>query len=382
MTESEAYIAALNPNFFFKEFTFSSNKFKTDKKGEELQLADNVIWLDDFLMITQIKERNKSAETNLDNWFKNKVLRKAVQQIKKTVKYFEKYSDILIPNEKGHILNIAEARKTNSLKLIIYAPCSSFPESLRFQKFYKSKEVGLIHLFHIEDYLWVCKYLVTPFEIEEYLKFRESLSKYHGNSLNKFPEQYVLGHYIETKEDLNINPSYIKNLTRLENDFDKFNISHIIENFQRVILQSTGENHYYFVIQELAKLNRADLRGFRLRFDMALKKAKDQEFDIPYRMTSINSNCGFVFIPIEFSKKSKWENGLKNFSLIHKYEQNLDKVVGMICYFNPQEKYHDIFWTYIHSKWEYDDELEKLITNDFPLRPVKKEKTFRYYLKE
>ncbi len=135
------------------------------------------------------------------------------------------------------------------------------------------------------------------------------------------------------------------------------------------------------IIKELAKLNRSDLRGFRSRFDLTLKRAKAQEFDIPYRMTSLNSNCGFVFIPIEFNKKSKWGNALRNFSLIHKYEQKLDKVVGMISYYNPQEKYHDIYWSYIDSKWEYDVEFEKIIADNFPLRPVKAEKTFRYYLK-
>ncbi|NEW81933.1 MAG: hypothetical protein GZ094_06175 [Mariniphaga sp.] len=76
MTESEAYIAELNSNFFFKEFTFSSNKFKVDEKGEELELADNVVWLDDLLMIIQVKERNKSVNSNIENWFKNKFLKK------------------------------------------------------------------------------------------------------------------------------------------------------------------------------------------------------------------------------------------------------------------------------------------------------------------
>ena len=89
MTESEAQISKINSAFFFREFTFSSNIFKIDKKGEELELADNVVWLDDLLMITQIKERNKSGGENIDNWFKNKVLRKAVKQIKDTIKYFE-----------------------------------------------------------------------------------------------------------------------------------------------------------------------------------------------------------------------------------------------------------------------------------------------------
>ena len=91
MTESELHIAELNSNAFFKEFTYSSTKFKIDEKGQELELADNVVWLDDLLQIIQIKERNKSGDSNDENWFNNKVLRKAVKQIKDTISYFETY---------------------------------------------------------------------------------------------------------------------------------------------------------------------------------------------------------------------------------------------------------------------------------------------------
>src|SRR5665648_868106 len=196
MTESEAYISALNSNFFFKEFTFSKNKFKVDLKGEELELADNVIWLDDILIITQIKERDITGDSDSDKWFKNKVKGKAVRQIKDTIRYFDIYSDILIENERGHILNICDAKKIEPFKLIIYSPDCNFSETNRSQKFYNSKQVGIIHLFHIEDYLWICKYLITPFEIAEYLKFRESLFKFHGQNLDSLPEQYVLCHYL------------------------------------------------------------------------------------------------------------------------------------------------------------------------------------------
>lgn len=175
MTESEKFISELNSTFFFKEFTYSSTTFKFDEKGQELELADNVVWLDDFLLISQIKERNDSVKSNIENWFKSKVLRKAVKQIKDTISYFEIYDKIAIPNENGHVLNVSEARKVKPNKLIIYAPKVPFPEKLRFQKFYKSKEIGNVHLFHIEDYLWICKYLITPFEIREFLDFRERL---------------------------------------------------------------------------------------------------------------------------------------------------------------------------------------------------------------
>lgn len=382
MTESELHIAELNSNAFFKEFTYSSTKFKIDEKGQELELADNVVWLDDFLQIIQIKERNKSGDSNDENWFNNKVLRKAVKQIKDTISYFETYENISIPNERGDYFNLSEAGKLEPVKIIIYLPGDSFPELLRFKKFYESRDVGLIHLFHIEDYSLICKNLITPYEIKDFLQFRESMFKFNGLNLNDLSEEYVLGHYIESHENFNINPKYIENISKLVDDFESFNIFPIVENFKTLILKTTGETHYYFILKELAKLDRSDIRGFLERFNLALKTAKNQKSDIlPYRMTSLNSQCGFVFIPIKIERKSESGKALQNFTLIHKYEQKLDKAVGMICYFNPEEKYHDIFWTYIKYEWEYDEELEKFIKDYFPLRPVKREKTFRYYRK-
>jgi hypothetical protein len=382
MTESEAYIANLNSNFFFKEFTFSSNKFKVDEKGDELELADNVVWLDDLLMITQIKERNKSGEQNIENWFTNKVLRKAVKQIKDTVAYFEIYNDISIENEKGHILKISEARKIEPVKLVIYSPGELFPESLRFQKFYKSREVGLIHLFHIEDYLWICKYLITPFEIAEYLNFRKLIFLTHVELLNNLPEQYVLGHYIETLDVTIINPKFIENLKTLIHDEDEFDISFIIENFKSKMMQDVESLDYYSIIKELAKLNRAELREFKKRYLLAMEKSRDQVFTLPYRITSLNTNCGFVFVPLEFDRRNKWQNAIINFTEAHKYDQKLNKCIGIITYYNPEAKYYDVNWCYVNSEWAFNEEYEKLLKDNYPFRQVKAHKTFRYYIDE
>jgi hypothetical protein len=381
MTESEKYISELNSNFFFKEFTYSSTKFKFDKKGQEFELADNVVWLDDFLLIFQIKERDDSGKLNIENWFKNKVLRKAVKQIKNTILYFGIYKEISIPNEKGHVLNISEARKIEPIKLIIYSPKQQFPEKLRFQKFYKSKEIGHVHLFHIEDYFWIYKYLITPFEIREYLRFRERLFIIHEKELNYLPEQYVLGHYLETL-DTELNLKYIENLKNLVHDESEFDISFIIENFKGKIRIEPDSLDYYAIIKELAKLNRVDLREFKKRFLLAIEKSKEQEFTLPYRITSLNSKCGFVFVPIEYERRKHWHNAIINFTEAHKYDQKLNKCIGIIVYQHPTEKYFDVNWCYSQSTWEYNEEFEKLLKKNYPFRAVKMEKTFRYYVEK
>lgn len=347
-----------------------------------MELADSVVWLDDLLLISQIKERDNTASPDSNNWFKNKVLRRAVKQIKDTIKYFDIYDDIYIQNEKGHVLNIGEAKKLEPIKLIIYSPGKNFSESNRFLKFYKSKRVGLIHLFHIEDYLWICKYLITPFEIREFLKFRETLFKNHETILNKFPEQYVIGHYIETLDVKTINPKYIDNVSKFIQDNEKFDISFIIENFKAKIRENSENLEYYAIIKEIAKLDRSDLKEFKKRFKFVIEKAKEQKFTLPTRMTSLKSKCGFVFVILEFDKRTFWKNAIVNFTEAHKYDQHLDKTIGMIVYYNPTEKYFDINWWLIEFKWVQNQEFENLLKDNFPFRPVIEKMDYRYYVND
>lgn len=51
----EEFIAELHSMAFFKEFTFSKNEFSPNPR-RELQLADNLIWMGDFLAVFQAKD--------------------------------------------------------------------------------------------------------------------------------------------------------------------------------------------------------------------------------------------------------------------------------------------------------------------------------------
>ena len=85
MSKTEKYISSINSDFFFKEFSFSKNKFKTPQGKEELELADNFVWLDNYLFIIQIKDRNETADSSSLKWFQNKILKTAVKQIKNSL---------------------------------------------------------------------------------------------------------------------------------------------------------------------------------------------------------------------------------------------------------------------------------------------------------
>jgi len=381
MNRSEIQVSLINSNAFFKEFTYSQNKFKTAEM-QELELADSFVWLDDFLFIYQVKERDDSSRSSSTGWFKKTLLKTAVKQIKDSLEYLSSFDSIPITNERGHRIDVVKARGLKPHKIIIYDPGESFPEKLRFQKFYESSTGGLIHLFHAEDYFWLCKYLITPYEIDQYLRFRLNLSKNHKDVLDSLPEQYVLGHYLETNNLNEINFAYIENVKNLEVNTTEFDIAFVIENFNNKIIENTDNQDYYLILKELAKLNRSDLKQFKMRYLKAIEESKKDTPEIPYRITSLNSNCGFVFIPLPFKFKDHWKNALLNYTQAHKYDQGLSKCVGMIVTYDTTGKFHDINWTLVEYTWEFDPEAKKLIAEKFPLRKVKGVKDYRYQVKK
>lgn len=371
MTNSEDIISQINKNIFFKEFTFSKTDFKSLDTKQQLEFADNVVWLDDIFFVYQIKQKEANSD-NYESWFKNKILGKAVKQIKSTLNFIDTHPEIIIQNEKGHKLNIAEAQNNEIKKLIIYKVDGDFPEQLRNQKFYESASVGLIHLFHSEDYYWICKYLITPAEVEEYLSFREELYLFDKLRSNHLPEQYFLGHFMETLNADHFNASYINNLKNKKYNVEDFDVSGIIENFNKNIKLINYETEYYAIIKEIAKLNRSELIEFKKRVSYSVENCEKNEFNTPYRIYIPATDCAFVFIPLHSSKSQFWKTALYNYTMAQKYDTKATKCIGVVIFKDKTDgHYYEFYWQYAEGVWYYDEVIEKTLSDNFPFRETK-----------
>jgi hypothetical protein len=175
----ESAVGELNTSYFFREFTFSTNTFKPDP-AKELELADKVVWLDDMMILSQIKERIAPQDTTADNerkWFADEVVKKATRQIRDTLSYLDTYPQIKVRNNRRHVFNIARAQVTHKHKLVIYNPHPLLPSECAGKKYHRSKTAGvLIHLIHAISYHNILRTLITPAEIAEYLTLRETVA--------------------------------------------------------------------------------------------------------------------------------------------------------------------------------------------------------------
>lgn len=365
-TKSENIVAKISSNVFYKEFTFDKNDFYPEDGKKEL--ADTVLWLGDLLFIIQVKERNTNeikSEAEENVWFDNKVLKKAKDQIAKSIEYLNRYSEIKIKNVLNHTIDISKAKKNGINKVIVYmANNSLISREKRSMKFYESKKLGNIHIFNIEDYLWVCKFLITPTELDEYLKFRERIYLKHKEIITLYPEQYILGHFLNTEDESNIQEEYIETFSKLADDVETFDVSGVLTNFlEKIRYEEQRESkNYYSILTEIANLKRYELLEFKKRFKQIIEDVMSQNFSMPYRFTIPRTGCGFVFIPLLQDKIEYWENALVNFTTIYKYKRQLNKCLGVLTY--KTGEYFDINWAFIKGDWSYDKELEEAIEKE------------------
>lgn len=365
-TQSENIVSKISSNVFFKEFTFDKNDFYPEDGKKEL--ADTVLWLGDLLFIIQIKERNPSeikSEVEENKWFENTVLKKAKGQIANSIKYLNKYDEIKIKNGRNHSIDISKANKIGINKVIVYMPNNS-PISIekRSVKFYESSKSGNIHIFNVEDYLWVCKFLITPTELDEYLKFRERIYLKHKELITIYPEQYILGHFLKTDDATVIQEEHIETFSKLVDDVEDYDVSGILNSFlEKIRIEEHKESKYYYsILTEIASLKRYELKEFKKRFRQIIEDVKSQNFALPYRFTISRTGCGFVFIPLLQDKIEHWENALLNFTEMYKYKRQLNKCLGVLIY--KTVEYFEINWAFIKEDWSYNKELEEAVENE------------------
>ncbi|MEH2457227.1 hypothetical protein [Nostoc sp.] len=373
----EELIAELNANIFLKEFSFSKNNF-TPKGSSELELADHVIWLDDLMIVYQVKERTgeKSSVNSEKQWFEKKILQKAKNQIRDIVVYFKKYEDeIIIPNQRGHIFNMKFNQIKIFIKIIIHLSNKLLPEYYKNKKYYlSSQEAGFVHIVSGNDYLNICQKLLTPREIGDYFIYRQDLLIKHTHNAENLPEGAIVGQFL-SGEDANFPPSkkFLEYLYRLINDRDNFSISGILENFsQRIEYINSNEKNseyaYYSIIGEFAKLRRTNLQEVKTRIKLCLEACDSDEFELPYRIVVPETSCGFVFIPLQHEQKDHRLIWLHNLTYAAKYDQKIRHCIG-ITFVKEQEDYL-MDWCFLDNDWQYDSAIEESLKNYYPFRPL------------
>lgn len=369
------FVNLINSQTFFKEFSFSKNQF-IPQKGTELQFSDYVLLCDEYLIIFELKERTKISESDKTelNWIKNKLEKIAKNQLKKSLKYLNKFKEISVQNEMGDILDLKYSELKKIYKVIVYLYPKKIPAYFVPFKFYKSAHIGFIHIFDFISYKNTCEILFTPIEIFNYLDFREQHLSLVLNA-KKETEKYLLGRYLLSPKAIDLDldardDDFSEYVDKLELRISEFDMRYIFQSIRERMFTTQGNRlDYYKFITELALLNRLELKGFKDRFSFALKKIESNEFNIN-RMKSSHTNCGFVFISLPREDIEERIELSKKITHLAKYDMKAEKTLGVTFIKESKDKIL-IYWTYIEYSWVSDSKTEKVIKESNLFKPLK-----------
>lgn len=104
MTFSEQICQEINRKFYFDDFVLT-NLFYT-KDGIKMEICDGLIEFQDIYIILQIKEKAANNDTDENNikWLSKKVYKKAVSQIKDTIRILQNESSLVVEDSPDQIL--------------------------------------------------------------------------------------------------------------------------------------------------------------------------------------------------------------------------------------------------------------------------------------
>jgi hypothetical protein len=377
----EQDLAALHQWHFFKEFVYSQTTF-SPAAGEEVELADSLIWIGNLLFVYQLKQRvldHTTMEGVERQWFHRKVVTKATKQVRDTLRYLEDNAKIDVQNHRGHQFSL-QAKDIGTIhKLVLYLPNEHLPRDCRNQKYHQSRTAGFIHLLSGNDYLGLVRILLTPGEISEYLSVREKIIERWPSEAQTVHEIDLLGQYICGNWEEVPDVEYRQYVTQLDQSSHDWDLSGLIKAFPDRITTENLETDYYPIVRELALLKRNELGEFKKRFMLALEKARADELVLPYRITVPRTRCGFVFVPIQSTRIPRRQFALTNFTLMHKYDQQLPKCLG-VSIADDEGEWFTAEWCYAEHPWQHEPETEQLLQENNPFRPVRITELSRYKL--
>ena len=379
----EEYIAHLNSLAFWREFTFAQNKF-SPRPGNELELADNLVWFGARAYILQLKQREDPTNDPAieRTWFQKKVVGDATRQIRDSLRFLAENPEIRITNQRGHTFAIRGDTLAKVTKIVVFLPGPALPEDCWRKRYHVSQTAGFIHVLAANDYLGILENLRVPGDIARYFAYREEVAPNLEATETDLSEADIMGAFLN--EEYMPTPQSHASLRYLVQELDAFDLSNLLGNLHEHINLADKPYDYYRILQEFAQVPRSVWREIKLRFMKSRDAARDAEFTLPFRLTFPETDCTFMIAPLDPSlpitgtegEKARL-TGLKNFTDAAMYLARSTKGVGILI--SREGEYFYIDWCLIDAPWQSDPAMEARLAKSNPFRPAN-EKSMNSFL--
>lgn len=180
VNETEKILSAFAQMYFFKELVQDQLQFTEDGSTEK-EVADLLLNLGDIIAAVQLKARNESDKTeDLEKEIKwlNHRCKDAKKQVKDSIMHIRTRRLPAFENERGQQVTIDPNAEIIPVVIFMNEDIGDHYEHV----LRKYSDAGMdINCLSFRDFQTVCRELMTPIEIVEYLKWRLSFYQNNGN---------------------------------------------------------------------------------------------------------------------------------------------------------------------------------------------------------
>jgi hypothetical protein len=371
----EQYIAHLNGLAFWKEFTFAQNKF-TPHPGKELELADNLVWLGEYALVLQLKQReDETLDPEAErSWFRKKVLKKATSQVRDTLRFLNEHKQIRVINERGHAFEIRTAELAEITKIVVFLGGRLLPEDCWQTRYYVSQTACFIHVLAAHDYLGILEKLRVPEDIRRYFAYREEVTPKLRDAGIVVDESDIMGAFLGN--EALPTPASREILRRFVQDLEAFDLSRLVSNLHDHIKRSEQPYDYYSIMLEFARVPRSLWREVKVRVMKSLEAVRKKEFTRPFRLTFPATDCTFMIAPLDPQIPATGHEGertritgLQNLTYVAMYDAKVSKGIGILI--SKDGEYIQIDWALLNMPWKRDPEMDARLAESNPFREAK-----------
>lgn len=378
---SETPFNTRNATVFLREFVYDSQTFRSTGNGQELEFCDGAIWIDDLLILYQLKERNSSHQNASEDaqaqWFTKKVERKAVDQLVASNEYLRSEHTLPLANLRGQVIDLRDAKPTTIHNIVIHNSPNSLPLEKVLLKGRQSQRLGFVHFMSISNYFNVVETLFTPYEVSDYLHFRAEACC-ERSAPNRVTEKALLGKYLSDTGN-NVAMRDERYIDRLVDDRDQFSVGKLLWNYHDRVVWGNNGTEYHAILTEMAKLRRNMLRSFRERLDWAIKTCRENRDVKPSRFGDPGTGCSFIFIPLTADEVDQSIDLLQSWAMLSKYDLRTPKCIGLTVAADPKSSTQLLVnWCCLTGEWEHDPEFEALLAEDYPFREMRVQELGKY----
>jgi hypothetical protein len=369
------FTAQQSANVFLRAFSFDSIQLPRSP-DDDTELAERVVLMNKIGFIFQLKERDHqiaSKPGDLEKWVTKDVVKKGVRQVQSTRDILQSYMGLSLVNHFGHRTSIVPKDPDDLVSMIIYrVPAKS--RLFRAARFKKGQNGTFVHILTDREYFEICEHFVTPVELLEYFNFRRDLLINWDPAVTGVSEEALIGQYL--LEDFSSAPDQkFERAARSRGGPTACEFSFVLDSLaSRIAAQESeyADSDWYEILTELAMLGRYELRALKQVIRLALESVRANRFELPFRIASGRTSCGFLVVPVTREFHDRAMDALESLSVASKHELDLLRQVGIGMW--RKSKFVDIEWIFVDGSNEPNPELDERLAQSYPFRKASEQR--------